>query len=80
MDGLERRARLLLKLRGLGAQHGFLASLLHGTDLGSLWQGREGGGVGGPCRTEPLGNGRWRTEEEGCQTRSGLRELSSVFL
>lgn len=77
---MKRRARLSVGLRGSGAQHGLLTSFLRGTGLRSLWQGARR--VGGPCGTGPLGNRlrRWRAEEESCQTRSGLRERSSVFL
>lgn len=38
VDGLKRRSRLRLGFRGSRAQHGFLTSLLHGTDVSSLRQ------------------------------------------
>lgn len=60
VDGLKRRAWLSLWFRGSGAQHGYLTSFLHGTDLSSLWRGtRRGLGAGAavPVRWGCLGAG-----------------------
>lgn len=66
VDGLKPRARLSLGLGGPGARHGFLASLLHGTELGfSVHCGRE------PKRVGSLREGGVRERAEAVEGRGG---------